>query len=87
MPVATITNKGQVTIPKKVRDAFHLHSGDKLEFVCEKEGVITVRPVKKAVDDVFGKLGKKGTRPLSPEDMNEAVRKKLKHEYGGYEGA
>jgi len=82
MPVATMTNKGQVTIPKKVRDALHLQSGDKLEFVCEEAGIITVRPVKKSVDEVFGKLYRKGRAPVSTEEMREAVEKKFKKEYG-----
>lgn len=74
MPIATITNKGQVTIPKKVRDAMNLHFGDKIEFVCEEEGTITVRPVKKSVDAVFGRLNGKGRRSLSTEEIDEVVR-------------
>lgn len=37
-------------------NAFDLHTGDKIEFVLEKEGAITLRPIKKSVDDVFGRL-------------------------------
>ena len=83
MPVATITNKGQVTIPKKVRDAMNLHFGDKIEFVCEEEGIITVRPVKKSVDAVFGRLYEKDKRSLSTEEINEIVRKQVKKEHSG----
>ncbi len=82
MPVATITNKGQVTIPKKVRDAMNLHFGDKIEFVCEEEGIITVRPVKKSVDAVFGRLYKKDRRALLTEEIDERVRRQIKKEYG-----
>lgn len=82
MPVATMTNKGQVTIPKKVRDALHLQSGDKLEFVCEEEGIVTVRPVKKSVDEVFGRLYRKGMTPVSTDEMKAAVGDRLKNEYG-----
>lgn len=82
MPVATLTNKGQVTIPKKVRDALHLQSGDKLDFVCEEEGIITVRPVKKSVDEVFGRLHRKGMTPVSTDEMKAAVGDRLKNKYG-----
>ncbi len=33
MPIATLTRKGQVTIPLAVRAALGLHTGDKLDFV------------------------------------------------------
>jgi AbrB family looped-hinge helix DNA binding protein len=33
MTLATLTSKGQVTIPKQVRDSLRLHTGDKVEFV------------------------------------------------------
>jgi AbrB family looped-hinge helix DNA binding protein len=36
---ARITSKGQVTIPKKVRQALGLHPGDELEFILEGQGV------------------------------------------------
>jgi AbrB family looped-hinge helix DNA binding protein len=83
MPIATMTGKGQVTIPKQVRDAFDLHAGDKIEFVTGKEGEIVVRPIKKTVDDVFGRLFIPGRKPLSVEEMNEAIGKKVKSHSGG----
>ena len=33
---ATITSKGQITIPKKLRNNLHLNAGDKVEFVLDK---------------------------------------------------
>ncbi len=83
MLIATMTRKGQVTIPKKVRDAFDLHPGDRIGFVIEKEGVITVRPIKKTVDDVFGKLFNAARTPLSVRAINEAIKRKVKNESGG----
>ncbi len=80
MAIATITNKGQITIPKEVRDAFGLHSGDKLEFFCEQGGRIVVTPIKKNVDDLFGKLFKAERTALSTEEINEALRQKFKQQ-------
>ena len=78
MAIATITHKGQITIPKEVRDTFGLQSGDKLEFSCEKGGRIVVTPIKKNVDDLFGKLLKPERKALSIEEINEALRNKFK---------
>ena len=57
MALTTLTNKGQVTIPKAVRDSLGLHPGDKLEFVVTQSGEALFRPVTKRVDDVYTGLG------------------------------
>ena len=44
MASATITSKGQVTIPKVVRDRLHLESGDRLRFRVRDDDVIEVEP-------------------------------------------
>ena len=50
MADATITSKGQVTIPKPVRDRLGLKAGDQVEFV-EENGLVRVR--KKTSPSVF----------------------------------
>ena len=42
--VATLTAKGQVTVPKAVRDALGLRQGDQLSWVLE-DGWVRVRPL------------------------------------------
>ena len=44
-PRATLTSKGQITIPQEVRQRLGLQQGDQVEFVTE-DGVTVVRPVK-----------------------------------------
>ena len=77
MALATLTNKGQVTIPKGIRDTMGLHPGDKLEFVITEKGEALFRSVTKKVDDVFGRLYKPGKKPVSIEEMDSAIRKKM----------
>ena len=77
MALATLTQKGQVTIPKAVRDSLGLHTGDKLEFIVSENGEAFFRPVTKKVDDVFGKLHQPGRKAVSVEEMNDAVKSKL----------
>ena len=78
MQVAKLTSKGQVTIPKIVRDALHLHTGDKLEFIITKNRDALIRPVTKKVDDVYGRLQKPGRKPVSVEEMDSAVKQRIK---------
>ena len=40
---ATITSKGQLTVPKEVRERLHLKSGSKVQFIDESHGVL-LRP-------------------------------------------
>ena len=81
MAFATITSKGQVTIPKAVRNILNLKVGDKLEFIVNEEGGLLVRPVSKRIDDVYGKLRRKGMRPVSVEEMDEAVGRRMKDHF------
>jgi len=38
-----LTTKGQVTIPKRVRDALGLKAGDQVDFVLDDRGEVVVR--------------------------------------------
>jgi antitoxin PrlF len=78
MALATLTSKGQVTIPKEIRDAFGLRSGDKVEFLITEEEEAILRPVTKKVDDVFGRLHKDGRKPVSIREMDRATRQAIK---------
>ena len=40
---ATVTSKGQVTIPKRVRESLGLHAGDKITFTEERPGMVVLR--------------------------------------------
>lgn len=74
MSIATMTSKGQVTIPKKIRDMFHLGAGDKLDFQLTDSGMIVVRPVTRKVAEVFGCLESKVHRSATIEEINHAIR-------------
>ncbi len=78
MALATLTNKGQVTIPKEVRDSLGLQTGDKLEFVITESGKALFTPVTKKVDDVFGRLHKPGRKPVSIEEMDDVIKQKMR---------
>lgn len=78
MALATITTKGQVTIPKAIRDSLKLNRGDRIGFIVIKEGEALVRPISKRVDDVFGKLHKPGRKAATVEEMCRAIAERIK---------
>lgn len=78
MSTATITSKGQITIPKEIRDSLTLHTGDRIDFTLTENGEVLLRPLTRRVDDLFGRLHKPGRQPLSPAAMDNAIRKRLR---------
>ena len=72
MSTATITTKGQITIPADVRQRMGLTTGDRIEFV-EIEGGFAIKP---ALDDVRSLKGllRKPAKPVTIDDMNAAIR-------------
>ena len=78
MAQATLTTKGQVTIPKEVREFLQLHSGDKIEIIVTGNREAIFRPISKKVDDIFGKLHQPGRKIISLEEMDQAIRTRMK---------
>jgi AbrB family looped-hinge helix DNA binding protein len=81
MAMAMLTSKGQITIPKEIRDAFMLNTGDKVEFIITKGGDAIFRPVTKKVDDLFGRLHKAERKPVALEKMDAGIRGKIKEDF------
>ena len=81
MTLATLTTKGQVTIPKKIRESLKLHTGDKIEITLTAKREAIIRPISKKVDDVFCKLHKPGRQPVSLEDIDNAIKNRMKSKF------
>ena len=81
MATATLTTKGQVTIPKKIRETLKLHSGDKIEIIVTEKGEAIIRPICKKVDEIFCKLHRSGRKAVTPEAMDAAVGKRMKDKF------
>jgi antitoxin PrlF len=74
MPTATLTSKGQLTVPKRVRDQLHLRPGDRLEFRIESDGTLTVHPLTRRVSEVFGTFARKANRARSTDEIRRELR-------------
>ena len=70
--MTTITSKGQVTIPKSVRDKLKLRAGDRVDFLVEPDGTVRLVPVTASVKELKG-LVPRPERVLGLEEMDEAI--------------
>jgi AbrB family looped-hinge helix DNA binding protein len=73
MATATITSKGQITLPKEIRERLHLESGDRVNFIVEPDGRVLLQPATVQVTELKGILQRKGQKPVSVEEMNAAI--------------
>jgi antitoxin PrlF len=71
---ATVTAKGQVTLPVEVRRRLGLRAGSKLEFIVIDDERLEAIPVSETVSSLKGMVPKP-KRPLSLTDMDKAVAK------------
>lgn len=78
MPASHITSKGQTTIPKKIRDHLRLNPGDRIDFVIDGKGKVTIEPATLDVRELEGILERPGRKPVSIEDMKQSVRSRFK---------
>jgi len=75
MATATLTGKGQITIPIEVRQALRLDAGDRVEFVEVEQGRFEIVPATRSVAALKGMFGKP-KRTVSIDEMNAAIAKR-----------
>ena len=69
-PDATLTSKGQTTIPKEIREGLNMKEGDRMTFTLLPDGTVLMRVKNKSILDLAGRLHKKGRKALSVEDLS-----------------
>jgi antitoxin PrlF len=69
---ATLSSKGQATIPKAVRDRLQIKSGDRFKFFFHPDGVIILPKISTA--RLKGMIPKPA-QPVSPEKIDRAIAK------------
>jgi len=75
MAEATLTSKGQITIPRSVREKLGLSSGDRVEFVEVAPGEFSLKPTTEDVRTLKGAI-KQPSRPVTISQMNAAIRRR-----------
>jgi AbrB family looped-hinge helix DNA binding protein len=72
---AKITVKGQVTIPKDIRDILKIGPGDQIDFIIDDQGEVHISPRTCDFRSLKGFFYKKGRSAASLEDMEMAIKK------------
>ena len=75
MPKATMNSKGQITIPKSIRDAFNIKPGDRIEFFINDQGKLVIWPITEGIISMKGIVDYSGP-VVSVDDVNEVIQKR-----------
>jgi AbrB family looped-hinge helix DNA binding protein len=73
MPSSTLTSKGQLTLPKDIREFLKVKPGDRIDFVVDREGNVLVRPGALHVAELKGLLHRPRKKAVSLEEMDQAI--------------
>ena len=76
--LASMTDKGQVTVPKDIRDRLGIAAGSKLDFEVQDDGTIRVRVLGRAAGNLFGIVRRPGMTPQSIDAMDEGIAAAVK---------
>ena len=72
MATVTLTSKGQLTIPRQLRDALGLAPGARLQASIDRHGRLVLVPSKYEPEDLF-RHRPKVNRVMSTDDMDRAI--------------
>jgi len=67
---ATLTSKGQTTIPKEIRESLGMKAGDRMTFTLMPDGTVVMRVKNKSITQLAGMLHKKGRKPVPIEQLS-----------------
>lgn len=72
MTEATLTSKGQITIPKTVRESLRLVTGDRVEFIGTDKGFVIV-PVRRDLNALCGMFKGRRAKPATLEEIKTTI--------------
>ncbi len=73
MEIATVTNKGEITIPKEIREYLKLKDGSKINFVIDRDGQVKIIPLNVPVESLSGIRHRPGIQKATIEEMEAAI--------------
>ncbi len=73
MPTATVTSKGQITIPQSIRNGLQLQTGQRLDFRIDAKGRLIVEPITQDVRRLKGSVRSSRKRAASLAEIHRAI--------------
>jgi antitoxin PrlF len=73
MPSATLTSKGQITVPKSIREHLHVAEGDQVDFAIAASGDVVMHRITGSVSALAGLLRRPQRKTVSLEVMDNAI--------------
>lgn len=73
MPSAKLTSKGQITVPKRIREALRAETGDRVEFTVGVSGEVVVRTKTRSITELYGSLKRPGRKAVTLAEMEMAI--------------
>jgi len=73
MSTATVTSKGQITMPQAVRRTLGVEPGDKVDFIPDPAGGYRVVALRKDVHELRGRFAGRAAKRVSLGDMTDAI--------------
>ncbi len=67
---ATLTSKGQTTIPKEIRESLGMKAGDRMTFTLMPDRTVVMRIKNKSITQLAGLLHKKGRKTVPLEELS-----------------
>ena len=77
MITSTMTSKGQITVPKKIREFLGVEDSDRLSFTPLEDGNVLLSVEHPSAEILFGMLrSRQRSKPVSIEEMEAAIAKR-----------
>lgn len=71
---AIVTSKGQVTIPKMIREKANITTGTQLDFQLGEDGIVSIIPRTRNLSEMKGFVKSKRKKPVSLKEMKKAIQ-------------
>jgi len=81
MPTATLTSKGQLTLPQPLRAKHRLAAGTRFQVTDLPDGSIRLKPLNKRAEEVAGVLHRPGLKPLSEAETKRRLAAAMKRKW------